>query len=68
MNKKLAQQRLQMPVLAIGAELSYGERMAEGARLFADDVKGAVAERCGHWIPEERSVWLAQELATFLHR
>jgi len=66
LNRRLAERRLAMPVLAIGAALSYGARMEEGARRFADDVVGMVAEQCGHWIPEERPAWLAQQLIAFL--
>jgi pimeloyl-ACP methyl ester carboxylesterase len=66
LNQKLSERRLTMPVLAIGAALSFGENMAAGARQFADNVTGVVAERCGHWIPEERPVWLAQQLIRFL--
>jgi pimeloyl-ACP methyl ester carboxylesterase len=66
LNQKLSERRLTMPVLAIGAALSFGEHMAAGARQFADNVTGVVAERCGHWVPEERPVWLAQQLIRFL--
>jgi pimeloyl-ACP methyl ester carboxylesterase len=66
LNRTLAVKRLAMPVLAIGAALSYGPRMEEGACRFADDVTGLVAEQCGHWVPEERPSWLAQQLLAFL--
>jgi pimeloyl-ACP methyl ester carboxylesterase len=65
-NRKLSERRLTMPVLAIGGAISFGSRMADAARLFADDVTAAVADRCGHWIPEERPTWLSQQLTTFL--
>jgi pimeloyl-ACP methyl ester carboxylesterase len=68
LNRKLSERRLTMPVLAIGAALSFGEHMEEGARQFANSVMGAVAERCGHWIPEERPVWLTRQLAGFFGR
>jgi pimeloyl-ACP methyl ester carboxylesterase len=66
LNRKLSQRKPSMPVLAIGAELSFGARMAEGARQFADRVTGAVAERCGHWVAEERPVWPAQQIVEFM--
>jgi len=65
LNRKLAEKDLEMPVLAIGAELSFGKYMAEGARRFARHVSGAIAERCGHWIPEERPDWLCEQLLAF---
>jgi pimeloyl-ACP methyl ester carboxylesterase len=65
LNRKLAEKVLEMPVLAIGAELSFGKYMAEGARRFARHVSGLVAERSGHWIPEERPDWLSERLLAF---
>jgi len=54
-----------MPLLAIGAELSFDKYMAEGVRRFDDNVSGAIAERSGHWIPEERPGWLFEQLLAF---
>jgi len=65
-NRRLAERKLPMPVLAIGGELSFGAGMLNGARQFAQDVRGAVAERSGHWIPEERPAWLAEQIIQFL--
>jgi pimeloyl-ACP methyl ester carboxylesterase len=65
LNRKLAEKKLEMPLLAIGAELSFGKYMAEGARRFAHNVSGAIAERSGHWIPEERPGWLSEQLLAF---
>jgi len=65
LNRKLSEKELEMPVLAIGAELSFGKYMEEGARRFARHVSGAVAERSGHWIPEERPDWLSERLLAF---
>jgi hypothetical protein len=45
LNRKLAEKVLEMPVLAIGAGLSFGKYMAEGARRFARHVSGLVAQR-----------------------
>jgi len=65
LNRQLSERKLTMPVLAIGAALSYGPHMADGARQFAEHVTGVVAERSGHWIPEERPVWLVEQLMSF---
>jgi pimeloyl-ACP methyl ester carboxylesterase len=65
-NRRLSAQKLSMPVLAIGGELSFGVGMLNGARQFAQDLKGVVAERSGHWIPEERPAWLAEQIIQFL--
>jgi len=65
LNRKLAEKKLEMPVLAIGAELSFGKYTEEGARTFACHVVGVVAERTRHWIPEERPDWLSERLLAF---
>lgn len=65
-NRRLSERKLPMPVLAIGDELSFGAGMRNGARQLAQDLTGAVAERSGHWIPEERPAWLAEQVLQFL--
>lgn len=57
-----------MPVLRYGDPLGLGRGMAavESWRRVAEDVRGGIAEGCGHRIPEERPDWtLAQPLAFF---
>ncbi|MFQ6552664.1 alpha/beta fold hydrolase [Aestuariibius insulae] len=44
---------LQMPVLAIGGERSFGAMIAEQMRLIATDVAGHVVPDAGHWLLEE---------------
>lgn len=53
-NRKLAQRKLAVPVLTIGAQRTFGSSLQQAARQFAEDVAGVVAEQSGHWIPEER--------------
>jgi len=50
----LAKGRLSMPVLAIGAEKSFGTVMASDMRVVAIDVTGRVIEHSGHWLMEEQ--------------
>src|SRR5262245_18933072 len=49
----LAKGKLQMPVLAIGGEKSFGKGVAEIMRHAANDVREAVIPDSGHWIMEE---------------
>jgi pimeloyl-ACP methyl ester carboxylesterase len=49
----LAQGQLEMPVLALGGEKSFGLTMAEVMRAAATNVQGAVVSGSGHWIMEE---------------
>ena len=45
--------RLQMPVLAIGGEKSFGATMAAVMRAAASDVREGIIPESGHWIMEE---------------
>jgi pimeloyl-ACP methyl ester carboxylesterase/quercetin dioxygenase-like cupin family protein len=50
----LVKGRLQMPVLAIGGERSFGPMMAHVMRFAADDVHQVVIANSGHWLMEEQ--------------
>jgi pimeloyl-ACP methyl ester carboxylesterase len=54
-NKALlaANGKLPMPVLAVGAEKSFGTGMADELRFAAADVTGGIVPASGHWIMEE---------------
>ena len=45
--------KLEMPVLGVGGEKSFGMTMAEVMRFAATDVEAAVVPGSGHWIMEE---------------
>lgn len=45
--------RLQMPVLAVGGEKSFGATMAAVMRAAAVDVREGIVPGSGHWIMEE---------------
>jgi pimeloyl-ACP methyl ester carboxylesterase len=46
--------KLQMPVLAIGGDASYGAAMKAELETVASDVHGAIIRDSGHWIMEEQ--------------
>ncbi|HEU4484786.1 MAG TPA: alpha/beta fold hydrolase [Povalibacter sp.] len=50
----IERRRLQMPVLAIGGDHSFGPTMAFVMRFAADDVHQVVIADAGHWLMEER--------------
>jgi pimeloyl-ACP methyl ester carboxylesterase len=62
----LAKGKLTMPVLAIGAEKSYGARMADELRFVATDVTGAVIANSGHWLMEEQPAATMAAIRAFL--
>lgn len=59
--------KLAMPVLCYGGIGGRGRGMGaiESWRRVASDVRGGVAEGCGHWIPEERPDWVVERLLEF---
>ena len=65
-NERHRRSRLTMPVLAIGADGSLGEFVAQKVSEYADNVEGAVIANSGHWIYEEHPDELARMLRTFL--
>ena len=45
--------KISMPVLAIGAEKSFGSAMADDVRFVASNVTAGIVPASGHWIMEE---------------
>ena len=62
----LAQGRLQMPVLGIGGDHSFGPTMAHVMRFAADDVHEAVIPNSGHWLMEEQPKATVAAIRAFL--
>ncbi|HVO44999.1 MAG TPA: hypothetical protein VMT29_01570, partial [Steroidobacteraceae bacterium] len=64
--------KLQMPVLAIGGDHSYGSAMQTELQFVAAHVEGAVIANSGHWIMEEQpqqataliAAWIARQAGT----
>ena len=64
-NKDHANVKLQMPVLALGGEHSFGTAALESMKSLATDVRGGIVPFSGHWIAEERPEFLINELERF---
>jgi pimeloyl-ACP methyl ester carboxylesterase len=62
-----AERKLDMPILAFGAETGVGEGLIETMRLVATDVRGGVFTDCGHYMPEEAPRALAEQVLKFLN-
>jgi pimeloyl-ACP methyl ester carboxylesterase len=60
--------KLKMPVLALGAEKSFGMGMADDLRFVATDVTGGVVPNSGHWIMEENPQATIKLVTGFLRR
>jgi pimeloyl-ACP methyl ester carboxylesterase len=61
-----ARGKLAMPVLAIGADKSFGTTQAEVLRFVASDVTGQVIANSGHWLMEEQPAATMTAIAAFL--
>ena len=62
----LAKGKLTMPVLAIGAEKSFGTQMADDLRNVATRVQGVVIPNSGHWLMEEQPEATVAAIVRFL--
>ena len=58
--------KLTLPVLAIGAEKSFGTAMADDLRFVAGNVTGGIVPDSGHWIMEENPRATVDLVAKFL--
>jgi pimeloyl-ACP methyl ester carboxylesterase len=66
-NKAFATQgKLTMPVLALGADHSFGTQMADIMREVATDVTGGVITDSGHWVMEEQPAQTTATIVDFL--
>lgn len=63
---ELSQQKLAMPVLAIGGEKANGVLLGEQLKLVASDVTMVVLKDTGHWVLEERPEETTAALMKFL--
>jgi pimeloyl-ACP methyl ester carboxylesterase len=63
-----AKGKLTMPVLAIGADKSFGTGMADDLRFVATDVTSAVIANSGHWLMEEQPAATIAAIRAFLDK
>ncbi len=66
-NKVTAKTKLTMPVLAVGAEKSFGPLMAVNMRSVASNVTAAIVPDSGHWIMEENPAFAVALIHDFLN-
>jgi pimeloyl-ACP methyl ester carboxylesterase len=61
-----AKGKLALPVLAIGADKSFGTAMADVLRFVAANVTGHVVANSGHWLMEEQPAATVAAITGFL--
>jgi pimeloyl-ACP methyl ester carboxylesterase len=64
----VAKGKLTMPVLAIGADKSFGTAQADDLRFVATDVTGIVIPDSGHWLMEEQPAATIAAVSAFLDK
>jgi len=60
--------KLDMPVLALGADHSFGTQMADDVRFVATDVTGGVIANSGHWMMEEQRNATTAAIVDFVNK
>ncbi len=60
--------KLKMPILALGAEKSFGLGMAEDSRFVASNVTAGIVPDSGHWIMEENPEATVRAVMEFLNK
>jgi sugar phosphate isomerase/epimerase/pimeloyl-ACP methyl ester carboxylesterase len=53
-NTPAPDERIRMPLFALGGEAATGSSLLQALRPFADTLDGGSIPACGHYIPEER--------------
>jgi pimeloyl-ACP methyl ester carboxylesterase len=61
-----AKAKLPMPVLALGADHSFGTQMADVVRFVATDVTGGIVANSGHWVMEEQPQQTTAAIVAFI--
>lgn len=64
-NAKLAKDPLEMPVLALGGEMSFGPMIGYQMQLVASQVEIKVISNAGHWVLEENGLETRAALLAF---
>jgi pimeloyl-ACP methyl ester carboxylesterase len=62
---QLTKEKLRIPVMAWGGEVSFGDHCFTSAKHVAEDAKGGIIERCGHWVFEEQPDFISTQLHEF---
>ncbi|WP_191967935.1 alpha/beta fold hydrolase [Rhizosphaericola mali] len=65
-NKEIIKRKLEMPVLALGGEKSFGMKTLYSFQPLCTNVSGGEIKDCGHFIQEEQPSKLLEYLIPFL--
>jgi pimeloyl-ACP methyl ester carboxylesterase len=65
---ELAQQKLKVPMMAWGGQVSFGSHCHDSAKAIAESAIGGIIEECGHWVFEEKTQFIREQLSAFWAR
>jgi pimeloyl-ACP methyl ester carboxylesterase len=65
-NRVFAEKKLTMPILALGAEKSFGDQQTAILREVGANVQGGIITGSGHWIMEEQPAQTVSTIRAFL--
>jgi pimeloyl-ACP methyl ester carboxylesterase len=63
-----AKGKLTMPILALGAEKSFGAQQADIMRVVGANVEGGIIANSGHWIMEEQPDQTVKAVSAFIDK
>ncbi|WP_238013423.1 alpha/beta hydrolase [Dactylosporangium sp. AC04546] len=63
--RQLTEQRLSVPMMAWGGRSSFGTHCIDSANAIASEAYGGVIEECGHWVFQERTSFICDQLDRF---
>lgn len=64
-NRAAMARRIDLPVLAVGGDRSFGARVGENLAHLASNVQTVVVENCAHFVPEEQPSKTAELILRF---
>lgn len=62
---EFAKRKLSIPVMGWGGRSSFGNHCHDSAKSLSDCAEGGVIEDCGHWVFEEKTSFICEQLARF---
>jgi pimeloyl-ACP methyl ester carboxylesterase/catechol 2,3-dioxygenase-like lactoylglutathione lyase family enzyme len=65
---ELTREKLKVPMLAWGGARSFGSHCIDSARAISVSAEGGVIEECGHWVFEEKTDFICQQLEALCRR
>jgi pimeloyl-ACP methyl ester carboxylesterase len=63
--REIAAKRLAVPMMAWGGRSSFGSHCIDSAKAIAAKTQGGVIEQCGHWVFQEKTHFICDELERF---